>query len=270
VGANKSADQNIDKYLKYREPGFLIIGSQKGGTSSLYHHLCQHPNIRSARRKEIHFFDDNYHKGINWYESHFPPVKLFRNMITGEASPYYLFHPHVPWRVWSLYPRIKLIILLRNPVDRAYSHYHHNRRKNREKRSFEEAISKEPGLLAKESEKFTLNREYKSYLHKHLSYLSRGIYIRQLKNWLEYYPEEQFLILKSEDFFRYPKETMANIFSFLGIEYKVITNFIQKNHYAYPPMNPVTRQKLVDIFEPFNSQLMELLGQNFRWEEIGS
>ena len=114
-------------------PDFLIIGTQRGGTTSLYDYLSEHPCIAGAVKKEIEFFDLNYHRGIGWYRAHFPSVleRLYarrargRKLVTGEATPYYLFHPHAPRRMQEAAPESRLIILLRNPVERAYSHYWH-------------------------------------------------------------------------------------------------------------------------------------------------
>jgi hypothetical protein len=113
-------------------PDFLIIGTQRGGTTSLYHYLQTHSSFMAPTTKELHFLDRNYHKGPLWYRAHFPTVweKAYaqqmqrRAVVTGEASPYYLFHPHVYQRLAQIIPHAKLIVLLRNPVDRAYSHYY--------------------------------------------------------------------------------------------------------------------------------------------------
>ena len=106
--------------LERRLPDFLIIGAQKCGTSSMFAYLNQHPQMKLPDVKEIHFFDLNYSNGLDWYTSHFPPASLSHRMVTGEASPYYLFHPHVPERVRLHCPDVKLVVMLRNPVDRAY------------------------------------------------------------------------------------------------------------------------------------------------------
>ncbi|MCI5147305.1 MAG: sulfotransferase, partial [Candidatus Electrothrix sp. AR3] len=104
-------------------PNFLVIGAQKSGTTSLFHYICQHPQVFENKSKEIHFFDHNYHCGANWYRSHFPLAgKLMRNRCLGEATPYYLCHPHAPSHIFDLLPRVKIIAILRDPVERAISH----------------------------------------------------------------------------------------------------------------------------------------------------
>jgi radical SAM protein with 4Fe4S-binding SPASM domain len=255
------------KYARYREPSFLIIGAQKCGTTSLYYNLTRHPNIQPAGRKEIHFFDEYFEKGMDWYRTFFPPVGLFKGMVTGEASPRYFFLPYVPQRVVQVFPNIKLILLLRNPVDRAYSQYHHNYRNRRVTESFETVIE-----AAKRLDERQLNIPVHdpafSKKYRRVSYLARGVYIHQLKRWLEYFPLEQFLILKSEDFFKNPGKTMDRVFAFLGLKPYVITNFDKKNSYDYPPMNPAVREKLLEYFRPFNRQLYHLLGIDYNWEGI--
>ena len=142
-------------------PDFLIIGTQRGGTTSLYHYLQAHPCLQATTTKEVHFFDRKYHKGLMWYRGHFPTVwekacaqqVQKQAFVTGEASPSYLFHPHVYKRVAQALPQVKLIVLLRNPVDRAYSQYYHSIELGHESRSFEEAIRDEQERTAQEREK---------------------------------------------------------------------------------------------------------------------
>src|SRR5438067_227401 len=131
-------------------PDFLIIGTQRGGTTSLYHYLKTHPCVESATTSDTHFFDKKFSKGLGWYRGHFPTwmEKYYAQMrgqrfVTGEASSSYLFHPHVPKRVVQVLPHVKLIVLLRNPVDRAYSQYYHAIELGHETLSFEEAIASE-------------------------------------------------------------------------------------------------------------------------------
>lgn len=255
------------KYIDYRNPTFLIIGAQKSGTTSLYYNLIQHPNIRAARKKEIHFFDDNqnYQKGLNWYLSFFPFVNLFRRMITGEASPRYFFMPFVPERVHHFFPEIKLILLLRNPVDRAYSQYQHNRRAGRIHVPFETALKVARAVEKKYS--VIQPEDYENYQNYcDFSFLARGEYVVQLKRWLTLFSMEQFLILKSEDFFLNPCKVVQQVFSFLGVEPFDELKSIKKNSYQYSDMSSETRKILTDYFMPFNEALYKLLRRNFGWE----
>lgn len=249
-------------------PDFVIIGGQRCGTTSLYHYLTKHQSIKKALTKEIHYFDLNYHKGENWYLSHFPFKSPMNNKITGEASPYYLYHPRVPELMKKLMPDVKIIVLLRNPIDRAFSHYHHSEKNNDENLSFEQAIQSEEARLKDEEEKIIKDINYYSYNHHRYSYKSRGIYINQIKRWLKFFPLEQTLILKSEDLYTDPNKELNKTLSFLNLEKMTLKN-LKKYNYAgnkYLKMNIETRKKLYDFFKPFNIQLSELLGKDFTWD----
>ncbi len=249
-------------------PDFIIIGAQRCGTTSLYNYLSQHPCVVPALVKEVHFFDINFHKGIHWYRSHFPTFleKYKQNIITGEASPYYIFHPHAARRIFKIIPQVKLIVLLRNPVDRAYSHYHHEVRIGAETLSFEEAIEKESERLKGEIKKMLENENYYSFNHQHYSYLSRGIYIDQIKVWMSLFPKEQILIIKSEDFYANPSAVFRRVLEFLNLPIWEPKEYKKFNYANYPKMNPATRKRLIKFFEPYNQKLYEYLGVNFGWD----
>ncbi len=206
-------------------PDFLIIGTQKGGTTSLYLYLNEHPNIGGAVIKEIHFFDKNYHLGLSWYRAQFPtPLrKLYtrdirkQNYIIGEASPNYIIHPHTPERIAKILPHVKLIALLRNPVERAYSQYRHNVARGYEQLSFADAIEAEEERTREEKEKVLSDEQYNSTVFSRYSYLARGIYVDQLKNWLNFFPEEQLLLLKSEELNSEPTEIFKQTLAFLNV-----------------------------------------------------
>ena len=254
-------------------PDFIIIGAQRGGTTSLYNNLNRHLCVAPALKKEVHFFDVNFNKGTDWYKAHFPSY-LYRyirkvrdqGIITGEASPYYLFHPHVPKRVVELFPGIKLIALLRNPIDRAYSHYHHEVRRGFEKLSFAEAIEKEPERLLADAEKMQEDENYYSFNHRHYSYLSRGIYVDQLKNWMRFFSREQMLILKSEDFYRDPGAVMSRLQAFLKLPSLQMGNYGRYYYHPYSELGAAMRTYLIDYFRPHNKELCEYLGVDFGWD----
>ncbi len=247
-------------------PDFLIIGTQKGGTTSLYNYLIQHPQVLPAAQKEVHFFDFNFHQSIDWYREQFPPQSPEKPMLTGEASPYYLFHPLVPQRVKDLVPTVKLIVLLRNPVDRAWSHYNHEVRWGFEALSFAEAIAQEPERLAGEVEKMFADQNHYSYNHQHYTYLSRGIYISQLKKWLKLFPREQFLILKSEEFYANPADILAKTLAFLGLSPMKISDYPKYNAGDHSKMPDEFKFTLIKYFQEYNQQLSEELFLNFSWD----
>ncbi len=261
-------------------PDFIIIGAQKGGTTSLYNYLLDHPSIAPIYIKEPHFFDIYSHKGPLWYRSHFPTtlqkyyVKFLqkRPFLTGEASPYYMPHPLAAARIAMTLPDVKLIMVLRNPIDRAYSQYQHQvRQPGVEPLSFTEAIDREEERLAGEEKKLLENSRYVSFNHRHYSYLTRGRYIDQITIWMKLFPKEQFLILKSEDLYSNPSEILKETFEFLKVPNVALKEqkeeYKQYNKAAYAKMDPATRQRLVEYFKPHNARLYEFLGRDFGWDK---
>ena len=258
-------------------PDFFILGAQKCGTTSLYYYLVEQPSIASAWRKELRFFDNNFQRGLSWYRGQFPfSIRKYyaehirkRAFITGEASPNYLFYPNVPKRVAEIFPQAKLIILLRNPVDRAYSHYRHTVARGREKLSFEDATACEEERTRGDAEKMVTDENYYSYNYDHYSYLARGVYVDQLQRWFRWFPGEQFLIHRSEDLYTNPVTIFKQTMEFLNLpdleppkEYEVY------NKAQYTPsskMDPKLRKRLVEYFEPHNLRLYELLNRDFGW-----
>lgn len=254
----------------FEKPSFLIIGGQKCGTTSLYNYLIQHPKLMAASKKEIHFFDSNYDKGYEWYKGHFSATYKFRvetDVITGEATPYYIFHPRVPARVRKTLPNVKLIVMLRDPVERAFSHFKHHVKYKEEPLSFVEAIKAESKRLMGEWDKMVQNDNYNSCNLQMFSYMTRGVYVCQLKRWLEYFPKEQFLILPSEDFFRDPEVNFLKTLRFLGLpEYKLMS-YKKFNASQVASMDKRIREYLINYFKPYNEELYELLGLDFGWQK---
>ena len=257
-------------------PHFMIIGTQKGGTTSLYQYLIEHPCIAPIWIKEPHFFDIYFYKGVHWYRSHFPTtVEQYyarhiqkHDLITGEASPYYLFHPQAAQRVAKTLPRAKFILLLRNPVDRAYSQYQHQtRQEGVEPLSFEEALASEEQRLAGEEEKILRDETYFSFNHRHYSYLARSKYIEQLPAWMDVFPREQFLILRSEDLYTDPKAIVKQTLDFLGLPSSYLKQEYKPfNDAKYAKMAPATRERLLAYFKPYNDRLYDYLGRDFGWD----
>jgi len=229
-------------------PDFVIIGAQKGGTSFLYHVLTQHPLVEPAVRKEVRYFEGLFDLGIEWYRWCFPQPKwkAGRWTISGEATPSYLFRPLVAKRMAETVPQVRLIALLRNPIDRAYSHYQMQVTRGTEPRTFEEAIEQQNS-----------------------TYLPRGIYVDQLLRWSEYFGKEQMLVLKSEDFFEGPVETLKIVLDYLDLprwEPEVSQLQERRHEGGYEQrMDPATRRRLEAHFEPHNQRLYEYLGVDFGW-----
>jgi len=249
------------------KPTFLIIGAQKCGTTSLFYYLSQHPQLNLPTIKEIHFFDLEYERGIDWYYRSFPKNPFLNNKLTGEASPYYLFHPLVPERVFKHLPKVKIIVLLRNPIERAYSHYHHQRKLGNEPiQSFEEAIINEELRISEEEEKLKRGIMNESPAHRHYSYLSRGLYSVQIEIWMRYFSMSQMLFIKSEDLFEHPKPVLNKVYDFLIIRKILPQCLTPQNTNDYPDINFNTRENLRNFYENDSKILKELLGVKFSWE----
>lgn len=259
--------RSLPAYM-YMKPAFIIIGAQRSGTTSLYNYMIEHPRIVPASKKEIHFFDNHFTRGITWYRRHFPSrlSHISQPVLTGEASPFYMFHPLAATRIQKQLPAIKLIVLLRNPIDRAYSHYQHVTRKGQEPLSFEEAISAEPDRLRGERERLETDPTYFSFAYQYHSYLARGIYADILGRWFALFPREQFLILNSEHFYAEPSDVMYRVFAFLGIPGGDFSTYRAYNQANYADMASATRAELAAYFAPHNQRLYDLLGVDFGWE----
>ena len=255
-------------------PDFVIIGGQRCGTTSLYNYLVENPAVVPAFMKEVHFFDNRFHKGLTWYRAHFSLERDRRrareqgraSRVTGEATPYYLIHPHAPRRLFETMPQVRLIVLLRNPVDRALSQYHHQVRTGVEHLSFKEAIEKEMRELAGEREKMLADDDYQSPLMQSYSYLARGVYVDQLERWHRHFDREQLLILKSEDFYRDPASTVRQVCLFLGLPAWTGGPYPQYNRGEYANMDQALRQRLAAYFQPHNQRLCDYLGFDLGWD----
>ena len=241
-------------------PDFIVIGIAKGGTTSLYDYLNDHPLIEMPKTKEIHFFDENYDIGLKKYLKNFPIRNEQGFPLSGDATPRYMVRPFVAKRVFANFPDAKLIVLLRNPVDRAFSHYKEHIFP-KQKITFEEALSKEFACLSQGRNDVDL------------ILLQRGFYAEHLKQWLKFFPKEQFLILISEDFFKKPQEAMDKIYAFLDLP--------PHKHESFPVSNrgrnhdialkPETRQMLKEFYQSHNEELQRLfdeleLGITLKWD----
>jgi sulfotransferase family protein len=248
-------------------PSAVIIGAQKSGTTSLFNYLAQHPDVLPPLGKEIHYFDFHYDRGPKWYRGRFPYAHRLRHgSLTLDASPYYLVHPLVPQRVAQLLPEVKLVALLRNPVDRALSHYQHEVRAGREPLAFTEAIDKESERLAGEEERLRDDPHYYSFNHHRYSYTRRGLYLDQLQRWVQHFPRTQLLVLQSEWLFRDPVAASARVHDFLGLRSHRLERYKPFLPGNYDPAMPAElRARLVAYFEPHNRKLYQWLGEEFNW-----
>jgi len=263
-------------------PDFLLIGAQKAGTTSLYAYLVAHPDVRPAGRKEVHYFDLGFRpgaeRGERWYRSMFPlrarlafeRTARGRPVVTGEASPYYLFHPLAPRRAAALVPRARLLVLVRDPVERAWSHYRHEVAAGREPLYFAAALDAEPQRLAgAEADLRNGVDSSAARSHRTHSYVARGRYAEQLRSWLAHYPREQLLVLTAEELFGTPEPVWREAVEFLGLRPAAPPTFEVHNPGAADAsadvMEPAVRRRLQAAFAGPNADLAELLGRALPW-----
>ena len=247
-------------------PNFLIIGAMKAGSTTFHQYINNHPNVISASIKEVHYFD--YYFGSNfWYRSNFPKknemIKNGITYLTYDATPQYLFHPLTPKRVFELMPKIKLLCILRNPIDRAFSHYNHNVRNGNELLSFEDAIFKRDKKLDQEYKNIISNNDCDIVFYERYNYLKLGKYAEHLSEWFKFFPKDKFFICKTEDLSSY---TLKKSYEFLGLPPYDPGKIASLNTAKYGAMNESTREKLNKFFKPHNSKLSTLLNMEFNWE----
>ena len=245
-----------------RLPDFIVIGTMKGGTSSLYSYLVQHPSIKPSRVKELHYFNRYYHeRSLAWYRSFFP-LRDGGSWITGEATPAYLYYPETAQRIHALLPRVRLIVLLRNPTDRAISHYFHMQRQGREKLPLMEALEQEESRLEQERARMAADESNFSPEYGWFSYKSRGKYVQQLRRYWDLFDPTQMLIINSDDFFTQPDEVLQKTFSFLGFDTSFrCPDLTPRNVGSYDDRIPVeVYGYLNDYFADDNAELRELTG----------
>ena len=264
LGSHAEFAKNHWNSQNRRIPNFLIVGIGKGGTSSLYYYLEKHPQILPAIRKEIHFFSENSERGLDWYLSHFPPIPKESNFLTGEATPWYLVSYGTEKKVASIFPNIKIIILLRNPILRAFSHYQMQLKFAGEQRSFAEVISSEIEAIKNFSSPGEVDSDY---WQTEKGYLFFGLYFYFIEKWMTVFPREQFLILRSEDFYANPAATLTQVFEFLGVPDYSLAEYRNYNPGSYNPISDDLRQTLAEFFRPHNQKLEEYLGMKFNWDE---
>lgn len=263
-------------------PDFIIIGSGRAGTTSLYSYLIQHPNIitsfshREQKAADLHFFEYMISSSTNWYRSHFPTkiskkllqLRTKSSVISGEFTSTYMYHPFVPKRIFDLIPNIKLIVILRNPVDKVYSAFSQQFQFKEFTSSFEDYIESELKrikITENEPDLKTFNEDFESIAVPNI--LRHGIYHTYLKKWLELFSKKQIYVVDSKDLHDNTQETLDDIFKFLEIPPVNIPDTSKINVGKYSKMDTLTRRRLLDFFSPFNDKLNYLLGTKFHWSD---
>ncbi len=256
----KITDQQWAKATR-KAPAFIVIGAEKCGTTSLYHYLNQHPQILPSVEKELDFFDLEFTQGNDWYLAHFPPIPQEDSFITGESSANYIYHPQAAARIKECFPETKLIVILRNPIDRTVSRYHMLAKNNSSKHSIYAEITAEIQRIKKGIKGDVIPWQV---LNRNRN-IGNSLYMYHLKPWLSIFPREQFLILKSEDLFARTRVVMNRIFDFIGLPNYSLSEYRKYNTGTYLPLESETRQILADFFSDYNQQLEDILSIEFNW-----
>lgn len=255
-------------------PGFLIVGAQRCGTTSLSRTLDEHPAVFSAvLHEEVHFFDVSYRRGLSWYRCHFPLLATARRAARGadvtpvsfESSPYYMFHPLAAERIFRDLPGVKLLVLLRDPVERAYSAHAHEVAWGFETEQFERALSLEAGRLAGEVERILADPGYASFSHHHYAYRARGQYAEQLERLEKIFGRERLHVVDSKSFFTDPGPVYHGVLEFLGLPHGGHPAFRRRNARPRPPMAPAIRAALEEHYRPHDERLAGWLGHQPSW-----
>jgi hypothetical protein len=242
-------------------PTGLVIGAQKAGTTALHRYLALHPDVHPPLRKETHYFSRYYRRGPAWYRAHFP----IGNGVTFESTPYYLFHPLAPQRVAATLPDVRLVIIVRDPVERAFSHYRHSRRTGAEHLAFDQALAAEPERLQGEKERLDENPDYDAVAHRMHSYAARGRYAEQFERWLEHFDRDRFVVVAAEDLAAHPAETLHEVLDHLGLPRWAPPAFIPHNVGAGETLDPGLRAELAASFAADNARFAALVGRDFDW-----
>jgi Sulfotransferase domain len=248
------------------EPGFLVVGTKRGGSTSMYHWIAQHPEVAPCKtQKGTHYFDVNHGRGRHWYLSGFErPAPPWR--ITGEASPYYMFHPRSPGWIAEELPDVRLIAVLRDPVSRAWSHHQYEVARGSEQLPFEEALDREDERLEGEEERLANDPTYESFAHRHHTYLRRGHYAQQLQRLYELFPREHVLVLQSEALFADPHAELDRVWDFLGLSRVRLDGLRPMKAGRYDAMPPGSAERLRAYYAPHNERLRALLHSDFGWD----
>ena len=260
-------------------PDFLIIGTKRGGTTSLFNYLLMHPGVRGLfpavrGKKSTDYFFKHHARGERWYRSHFQ-TRIHRRALShrlgyepigGEASPYYVWDARIARRVHDVAPHVRAIMLVRDPVERAWSHYQERRQNGVEPLGFAEALAAEQARTQGELERMAAEPLYYSEAHDWYTYRARGVYLPQVQNWHAVFPQRQLLVLRSEDMYQDPQRVFDDVCDFLEVpRFGLPTTRTFNARYAVSSVPEGPREELRAYFEPHNRSLEEYLGRRLDW-----
>ena len=247
-------------------PGFLVVGAKRSGSTSLYEYVVRHPDvIPSLVPKGTHYFDVNFGRGWAWYRSRFPLALPGRRRLTGEGSPYYMFHPQSPKRIADALPDVKILVALREPVSRAWSHWNYERQRGFEDLDFEDAVRQEPARLEGEAERLAADGTATSFEHRHHSYLARSRYADQLAALRRHISDDRMLVIQSEALYEATDQVMQQVYDFLGLRPFHPPDWPAHQARQYPNPAPSLRDRLEAEFAEANERLYADPLVSFRW-----
>jgi hypothetical protein len=258
-------------------PELLVIGAKRGGTTSLWRYLDEHPGVlpnfpRAENIKGTYFFSEHFPEGERWYRSHFPSRWARRRAerrlgyapAAVEATPYDLSHPLAPARAAAVVPTAIVVALLRDPVERTFSHWK-ERGEHTETLSFEAALAAEAERCAGEEARLIAEPGAVSFAHRHQSYVGQSTYLPMLERWYAHFPADQILVWISEEFYADPQSHMDRLTARLDLPPRPLVNAEPYNAVPAPDMDPATRRQLVGLFAPQVEQLRAFLGRDLPW-----
>jgi hypothetical protein len=255
-------------------PSFLVIGGQRCGTTTIFKSLSSHPQVmRPPVEKGTDYYTLHYDRGLDWYRGHFP-IESYSRLRTArsggpvafEACTYYLFHPCAIERIAADFPGARLVVMLRDPVERAYSAFKHEHARGFETEAdFSRALDLEDERLAGEVEHLRSDSTYRSFSHRHHAYTRRGQYAEQLERVFEHFPREQVHVMQSEAFFERPEAELASLLRFLELTPWAPDHIDQHNARPGEPMDPAVRARLSEHFRPHDEHLADLLHERPHW-----
>ena len=243
-------------------PGLIIAGVQKCGTSSLFRNLAHHPQLHPARRKQIHFFDQNFDKSLSWYRGYFPKVA---DGITYEATPSYLFYPPAPSRIAELLPDTRLAVVLRDPARRACSHHHMMRAMGHETLDLAQALDAEEERCRSDLALLQADSTYQAMNLMRFSYVGRGLYAQQLARLWQHHPRENTHVMFLEELVRNTQPTLTSLFAFLGLPDHAMPALPNDNKQRYEAPPDDLMAQLRDRFAEPDRELEDMLQRPLPW-----
>ncbi|CAN5643343.1 hypothetical protein BH11ACT8_BH11ACT8_16270 [soil metagenome] len=252
-------------------PSIIVVGAQRAGTTTLFRLLEAHPQlVRPTLSKGTGYFDDGYDRSWHWYQGHFPlrrpgPVPSAGQPVTFECSGYYLFHPLAAARIASDLPDVRVVVLVRDPVERAFSAHRHELARGYETLPLADALAAEGIRTAGESVKLERTPGYRSFAHRHHAYVQRGEYAHQVRRFRTALGADRVHVLDADLFFADPRRQFAGLQQALGLSTWLPAEVAVSNARPGPPADPDLRGRLMRHFEPHDSELGELLGEVPSW-----